>query len=97
EGELRWARGAGALSVGNSLVASLRGDVGVGDFRTQRVAALLSFRRTGTYVTLVGRGGAGVVAGEAPPQFLFRFGGVEGLRGYDRNEFGGSRAALGRG
>lgn len=97
EGELRWARGAGALSLGNSLLADLRGDVGLGDFRTQRVAALLSFRRTGTYVTLVGRGDAGMVAGEAPPQFLFRFGGIEGLRGYDRNAFGGSRAALGRG
>ena len=97
EGELRWARGAGALSLGNSLLASLRGDVGLADFRTQRVAALLSFRRTGRYVTLVGRGDAGIVAGTAPPQFLFRFGGIEGLRGYDRNEFGGSQAALGRG
>jgi hypothetical protein len=37
------------------------------------------------------------VAGAAPPQFLFRFGGLEGLRGYDRNQFGGSRAALGQG
>ena len=97
EGGVRWARGAGALSLGNSLLADLRGDVGLGDFHTQRVAALLSFRRTGTYVTLVGRGDAGMVAGEAPPQFLFRFGGIEGLRGYDRNEFGGSEAALGRG
>jgi hypothetical protein len=97
EGELRWARGAGALSLGNSLLADVRGDVGLGDFHTQRVTALLSFRRTGRYVTLVGRGDAGVVAGEAPPQFLFRFGGTEGLRGYERNEFGGSRAALGRG
>jgi hypothetical protein len=97
ESELRWARGAGALSLGNSLLADLRGEVGVGDFRTQRVAALLSFRRTGRYVTLVGRGDAGVVAGTAPPQFLFRFGGTEGLRGYERNEFGGSQAALGRG
>jgi hypothetical protein len=97
EGELRWARGAGALALGNSLLASLRGDVGLADFHTQRVTALLSFRRTSRFVTLVGRGDAGVVAGEAPPQFLFRFGGTEGLRGYERNEFGGSRAALGRG
>ncbi|HEX6751498.1 MAG TPA: hypothetical protein VF092_29670 [Longimicrobium sp.] len=97
EGELRWARGAGALSLGNSLLASLRGEVGLADFHTQRVTALLSFRRTGKYVTLIGRGDAGVVAGTAPPQFLFRFGGIEGLRGYERNEFGGSRAALGRG
>jgi hypothetical protein len=97
EGGVRWARGAGALSLGNSLLADLRGEAGLGDFETQRVTALLSFRRTGTYVTLVGRGDAGAVMGEAPPQFLFRFGGTEGLRGYERNEFGGSRAALGRG
>lgn len=97
EGGLRWARGAGALSLGNSLLADLRGEAGLGDFKTQRVTALLSFRRTGKYLTLVGRGDAGIVAGEAPPQFLFRFGGTEGLRGYERNEFGGSRAALGRG
>jgi len=97
EGELRWSRGAGALSLGNSLLASLRGEAGLADFKTQRLMALLSFRRTGKYVTLVGRGDAGLVAGTAPPQFLFHFGGTEGLRGYERNEFGGSQAALGRG
>ena len=97
EAELRFARGAGALSVGNSLMASLRGEAGFGDFRVQRLVALLSARRSGRYVTLVTRGDAGIVVGEAPPQFLFRFGGTEGLRGYDRNEFGGSTALLGRG
>jgi hypothetical protein len=97
EGELRWGRGAGALSLGNSVLASLRGEVGLADFATQRVTALLSFRRIGRYVSLSGRGDAGIVAGEAPPQFLFRFGDTEGLRGYDRNQFGGSQAALGRG
>jgi len=97
EGELRWARGAGTLSLGNSVIALVRGEAGLADFKTQRVTALLSLRRTGKYVTLIGRGDAGVVAGTAPPQFLFRFGGTEGLRGYERNEFGGSQAALGRG
>jgi hypothetical protein len=97
EGELRWARGAGALSLSNSVLALVRGELGVGDFHTQRATALLSFRRTGKYVTLSGRGDAGVVGGTAPPQFLFRFGDVEGLRGYERNQFGGSRAMLGRG
>ncbi|HET7234506.1 MAG TPA: hypothetical protein VFJ16_31125 [Longimicrobium sp.] len=97
EGELRWTRGAGTLSLGNSLQAALRGEVGLADFQTQRVTAFLSFRRSGKYVSLIGRGDGGVVAGTAPPQFLFRFGGVEGLRGYERNEFGGSQAALGRG
>jgi hypothetical protein len=97
EGELRWQRGAGAFSIGSSLVAALRGEAGFGDFRTQRVTALLSTRRTGKYVTFLARGDAGVVVGEAPPQFLFRFGGTEGLRGYERNEFAGSTALLGRG
>jgi hypothetical protein len=97
EGELRWARGAGALSLGNSVLASVRGEAGLADFKTQRVAALVSFRRGGRYVTLVGRGDTGAVAGTAPPQFLFRFGGTEGLRGFERNQFGGSQALLGRG
>lgn len=97
EGELRWGRGAGALSLGNSVQADVRGEAGVGDFKTQRVTGLVSFRETGKYLTLIGRGDAGVVGGAAPPQFLFRFGGVEGLRGYGRNAFGGSEAALGRG
>jgi hypothetical protein len=37
------------------------------------------------------------VAGDAPPHFLIRFGGREGLRGYDDREFAGSQAALARG
>jgi hypothetical protein len=97
EGELRWARGSGAFSVGNSVVASLRGEAGFADFQVQRVIALVSARRIGKYLGLVARGDAGVVLGEAPPQLLFRFGGAEGLRGYERNEFGGSTAVLGRG
>ncbi|HEX2204061.1 MAG TPA: hypothetical protein VHG91_12210, partial [Longimicrobium sp.] len=97
EGEARWARGSGAFGVNRSLVASLRGEAGFGDFQVGRVIGLLSARFPGRYVTLIGRGDAGVVTGEAPPQLLFRFGGVEGLRGYDRNAFGGSRVALGRG
>ena len=97
EGELLFARGGGAFSLGNSLVASLRGEAGFADFPVQRVTALVSARRSGRYVTVLARGDAGFVAGEAPPQFLFRFGGNEGLRGYERNEFGGSTALLGRG
>ncbi len=97
EGELRWQRGAGAFGIVNSTVASLRGEAGFGDFRTQRVTALLSARRGGRYLTLIGRLDGGMVAGEAPPQFLFRFGGREGLRGYADREFGGSQAWLARG
>ncbi len=97
EGALRYGRGPGAFAIGNSVLASLTAEAGFGDFDVQRLTALLSLRRTGRYVTLIGRADAGVVAGAAPPQFLYRFGGSEGLRGYDRNEFGGSTALLGRG
>src|SRR5690606_13659352 len=48
-------------------------------------------------VTLATRVDGGHVLGDAPPQKLFRFGSVEGLRGYDPNEFGGSTAVLARG
>ena len=71
-------------------------DQGFGDFGVTRATALLSTRFPSRYVTLIARGDAGAVMGEAPPQFLFRFGGIEGLRGYARNEFGGSTALLGR-
>ncbi|HEU0015137.1 MAG TPA: hypothetical protein VFQ45_15715 [Longimicrobium sp.] len=97
EGLLRYARGTGAFGLGNSTIAQLAADAGFGDFRIGRVTALLSSRRTSRYLTLALRGDAGVVVGDAPPQFIFRFGGTEGLRGYARNEFGGTTAALGRG
>lgn len=97
EAELRWARGTGAFGITRSLVASLRSETGFGDFRTQRVIGLVSGRFPGRYVSVVARADAGFVTGEAPPQFLFRFGGIEGLRGYEDREFGGSQAALGRG
>jgi hypothetical protein len=96
ESTLRYARGTGAFGVGGGLIAQLSADQGFGDFGTTRATALLSTRFPSKYVTLIARGDAGMVLGEAPPQFLFRFGGIEGLRGYARNEFGGSTAVLGR-
>lgn len=96
EGTLRYARGTGAFGVGGGVVAQLSADQGFGDFGITRATALLSARFPSRYVTLIARGDAGTVIGEAPPQFLYRFGGIEGLRGYARNEFGGSTAVLGR-
>jgi hypothetical protein len=96
EGTLRYARGTGAFGVGGGLIAQLSADQGFGDFKVTRATALLSTRFPSKYVTLIARGDAGTVIGEAPPQFLFRFGGIEGLRGYPRNAFGGSTAVLGR-
>jgi hypothetical protein len=96
EGAVRYARGAGALGVTGGTVLSLQGEVGLGDFRIGRGTGVLSWRRPGRVVSFAARGDGGAVTGESPPQYLFRFGGPEGLRGYGRNEFGGSAAALGR-
>lgn len=98
EGELRYGVGGGAFALGNSLVASVRGEAGLADWRFGRVTGFLAARRSlGPYLTVALRGGAGHVAGDAPPQALIRFGEAEGLRGYDPNEFGGTTAAIGRG
>lgn len=97
EAELRFARGAGAFGIGNSLVASVRAEQGFADFRFTRVIGLLTARRDSRYLGLAGRVDAGWTGGEPPPQFLFRFGGTEGLRGYERNAFGGTTAAAARG
>lgn len=97
EATLRYARGTGAFGVGPGVIAQVTADQGFADFGVTRATALLSTRFPSRYLTLIARGDAGTVIGEAPPQFLFRFGGIEGLRGYARNEFGGSTALLGRG
>lgn len=96
EATLRYARGTGAFGVAGGLIAQLTADQGFGDFGVTRATALLSTRFPSKFVTLIARGDAGTVIGTAPPQFLFRFGGIEGLRGYERNQFGGSTAVLGR-
>lgn len=96
EATLRYARGTGAFGVGGGVIAQVTADQGFGDFGVTRGTALLSTRFPSRYLTVIARGDAGTVLGAAPPQFLFRFGGIEGLRGYARNEFGGSTALLGR-
>jgi hypothetical protein len=96
EGEIATGRGAGVWGVGNSAVAALRGEVGVGDFRFQRAIGLLSLRRSLGIVTLATRLDAGAAWGAVPVQKLFRFGSGEGLRGFETNEVAGSTAALAR-
>ena len=97
EGTLRYARGTGAFGVGGGVIAQLTAEQGFADFQVTRATALLSTRFPSRYITVIARGDAGTVIGAAPPQFLYRFGRIEGLRGYARNEFGGSSALLGRG
>lgn len=96
EAGAQFSRGPGAFGIGNGLLTRGEVEAGFMDFAYQRVTGLVSARYGVGPVTIAARGDAGHVMGEAPPQKLFRFGSVEGLRGYDPNEFGGSTAMLGR-
>jgi hypothetical protein len=89
-------RGAGAFGIGRSTVASLQLEGGIGDLRFGRAVGLLSLRNEWGPVTLATRFDAGYAMGDVPLQRFFRFGRMEGLRGYGHNEFGGTAAALGR-
>lgn len=92
----QYSRGPGAFGIGNSLLTRAEGEIGFADFRYHRVTGLLSLRYGLGPLTLAARGDAGHAWGSVPAQRLFRFGSVEGLRGYEPNEFGGSTAMLGR-
>lgn len=92
-----YSLGPGAFGIGNSAI--LRSDLeqGLGDFSFTRLTGLASVRYVLGPITVASRTDAGHAAGGVPPQRLFRFGAVEGLRGYEPNEFGGSTALLTRG
>lgn len=96
EGSLGYAFGPGAFGVGSSAIARVSAEAGLADFDFVRVIGMLSARRELGPLTVAGRVDAGTVQGGAPPQRLFRFGGLEGLRGYEPGEFGGSTAVLAR-
>ena len=96
EASTGYSLGPGAFGMGNSLVARISGEAGVGDFRYQRLWALLSGRYQVGPLTAAARVDGGHAWGGVPPQRLFRFGSLEGLRGYETNEFGGSTALLSR-
>lgn len=97
EREVTYRQGASALDLGRSRVTSLRGELGVGDFRFGRIEGLFSFRSGLGPFALSAQVDAGYAAGGVPAQFLFRFGGEEGLGGYRPGEFGGTGAALATG
>jgi hypothetical protein len=92
----QYSLGPGAFGVGNSLLLRGETELGFADFRYQRVTGLVSGRYSLGPFTVAARGDAGHASGDVPAQKLFRFGSVEGLRGYEPNEFGGSTALLGR-
>lgn len=97
EGSAGYSLGPGAFGVGNSLVARINVEAGVADFDYQRLWAVVSSRYQLGSVTAAARIDGGTSWGSVPPQRLYRFGSFEGLRGYERNEFGGSSAVLARG
>jgi hypothetical protein len=88
--------GPGAFGIGNSTVLRAEAEAGLGDFRFNRVNSQLSVRYNLDPLTFAARVDGGYATGGVPPQKLFRFGGLEGLRGYPPNEFGGSSALLAR-
>jgi hypothetical protein len=96
ESSAGYALGPGAFGVGNSTVLRADAEVGVADFGFTRLTGLASVRYSLGPLTLANRTDGGHTFGSPPPQRLFRFGGFEGLRGYEPNEFGGSTALLTR-
>ena len=76
----------------------VRLEVAQGDLEYQRVDARLSARQNWGSFRLSSRIDGGVVLGGViPPQALFEMGGGLDLPSYDYKEFGGDRAAIGRG
>lgn len=96
EAGTQYSLGPGAFGIGNSLLLRAEAEAGFVDFGYRRAVGLISARYSVGPITLAARADGGIVTGEAPPQKLFRFGSIEGLRGYEPNEFGGSAALLGR-
>ncbi|MDR0787098.1 MAG: hypothetical protein LBG44_04435 [Gemmatimonadota bacterium] len=96
ETSAQYSFGPGAFGIGKSFLLRAEAEAGFGDFSYQRVTGLLSTRYSLGPITLATRTDAGYITGDAPAQKLFRFGSIEGLRGYEPNEFGGSAAVLGR-
>jgi len=80
------------------LGARFQYQAGHGDLNWQRLDATLAGRRYWRGLALAGRVDGGVLAGTVlPPQQLFELGGTDNLPAYQYKEFGGDRAALGRG
>jgi hypothetical protein len=66
EGEVRYGRGGGALGITDSWISSVRGEVGVGDFRFSRAICVVSARRSLGPLTAGARVDAGHVWGAHP-------------------------------
>ncbi|MGH7458101.1 MAG: hypothetical protein ACREKN_03315 [Longimicrobiaceae bacterium] len=97
EGAVRYALGSGAFGISRSLLASLRGEWGVGDFDYGRLLGLASTRIPLGLFGFAARVDGAHLFGDPPPQRVVRFGGREGLRGFEDELFGGSSALLARG
>jgi hypothetical protein len=103
----RYARASSALEwhprvTGETLSpgvgARLSSEVAQGDLDWQRVEVRLSARRYWHGIAFASRVDAGAVAGSIlPPQVMYEMGGWRDLPSYAYKEFGGDRAAIGRG
>lgn len=95
---LEWHPNVTGETLTSGIGARLMYEVASGELDWQRVEARLAMRRFWHGVVLASRVDAGVVLGSVlPPQVMYELGGSHDLPSYDYKEFGGDRAALGRG
>jgi hypothetical protein len=95
---LEWHPGVTGESLTPGLGARVTYEAAAGDLDWQRLEVRLSAREYWHGVVFASRVDAGAVfGGVLPPQVLYEIGGVHDLPSYDYKEFGGDRAAVGRG
>ncbi len=95
---LEWHPRVTGESLSPGFGARLFTEAASGDLDWQRIEARLAARRYWRGVAFSTRVDAGAVFGSVlPPQVLYEIGGAHDLPSYDYKEFGGDRAALGRG
>jgi len=95
---IEWHPGVTGESLSPGLGARLFYEVASGDLDWQRVEARLAARHYWRGVAFSSRVDAGAMFGSVlPPQMLYEIGGARDLPSYDYKEFGGDRAAVGRG
>jgi hypothetical protein len=96
--QLEWHPRVTGESLSPGLGARLLYEAAGGALDWQRVEARLAMRHYWHGMVFASRVDAGAVLGDViPPQQLYEIGGVRDLASYEYKEFGGDRAAVGRG
>ena len=97
-GQLEWHPRVTGDALSPGFGARLLYEVAQGELEWQRVEVRLATRQYWRGVVFASRVDAGAVFGDViPPQLLYELGGVRDLASYEYKEFGGDRAAVGRG